>query len=70
MEQAEEWVTERRYVNKEGLDKLLEENESQRKEKDEADFDLQQEVVFAQVQVPTRQQPQFAIMRELEFLHR
>jgi transposase-like protein len=47
MEQSEEWVTGRRYVNKEGLDELLKEDEPQQEEKDDAELDLQQEVVFA-----------------------
>jgi len=47
MEQSEEWVTGRRYVNEEGLEELLKENESQQKETDDSDLDLQQEVVLA-----------------------
>jgi len=47
MEQSEEWVTRRRYVNKEGLDELLRENKSQQEETDDSDLNLQQEVVLA-----------------------
>ena len=47
MEQSEEWVTGRRYVNKQGLDELLKESGSQQKEKDDAELDLQGEVVLA-----------------------
>ena len=49
VEQSEEWVTGRRYVNMEGLEKLISKNESQQheKDKDDADLDLQQEVVLA-----------------------
>jgi len=47
MEQSEEWITGRRYVNKEGLDKLLEENGSGQKETNDSDLNLQQEVVLA-----------------------
>jgi len=47
MEQSEEWVTGRRYVNKQGLDELVKESESQQKEKDDTELNLQQEVVLA-----------------------
>ena len=47
MEQSEEWVTGRRYVNKESLDELLEENQLQEEEKNDSDLDLQREVVLA-----------------------
>lgn len=46
MEQSEEWVTGRRYVNKEGLDQLLKESQSQQ-ETNDSELNLQQEVVFA-----------------------
>jgi len=47
MEQSEEWVTGRRYVNKEGLDELLRENKSQQEETNGSDLNLQREVVLA-----------------------
>jgi len=47
MEQSEEWVAGRRYVNKEGLNELLKENRSEREETNDSDLNLQREVVLA-----------------------
>ena len=47
MEQSEEWVTGRRYVNREGLKELCKENESGQEETDGSDLNFQQEVVLA-----------------------
>jgi len=47
MEQSEEWVTGRRYVNKNGLDNLLKENRPEQIETNDSELDLQQEVVLA-----------------------
>ena len=48
MEQSEEWVTGRRYVNKEALvDFLSEESEEDAGEKDEMEDRLQREVVYS-----------------------